>query len=490
MKYILPFKSSDEEKRYLRIKNDRLQRAIISHKKTIKELEEALKKLQRDKTKQQKEIEKLEKEKEKTERERDMYRKMLFKKNKEKKELPTKEGKVTISYGVTKRGGKKGHQGKSRFLPSSPADSTERVFFIHCPDCHQPLKRTTSVDNHIVEDIPELQTTPMIVTCYQKERQWCSNCQREVVATAPNEIPGSRFGIHLIVYVMILKYGCKMSFEAIALLLFQTYTLSISTGALIQILHRAREYLGEKYDTIRDGVRGSPVKHADETGWRVDGVNSWVWAFLTKKEVYLTIEESRGGGIPKRELEGTHTDDVLVRDDYAGYKKLPLQHQSCWAHLLRKSHEAVEEKGASKEVKFLHKVLKQLFETLQHTIQQPFDKTMRERIYQESWKILTVIIATTYTSDDARDIQTRIRNQGKNLLTALLYEDVPLTNNLAERSLRPLVVQRKVSGGSRSWKGAKTTAVNMSVYQTIQLQNLPLVSTLQEYLLAGVTGKR
>jgi len=76
-----------------------------------------------------------------------------------------------------------------------------------------------------------------------------------------------------------------MSYDGITLLLFHTYTLRISPGALIQILYRAKEYLGWKYDLIQDAVRASPVKHADETGWRVDGITSWVWAFLTKKEV-------------------------------------------------------------------------------------------------------------------------------------------------------------------------------------------------------------
>jgi transposase len=488
MSILLPLKSSDEEKRLLRITNDRLHRAILSHKKTITELEEELRKIRQQNTEQQEEIKRLKREKEKAEKQRDRYRKMLFKKNKEKKELLGKDDQNTLLTTTTKRGGKKGHRGRSRSLPSVTVDTIQRVFFTHCPDCHQPLKRTESLDTHTVEDIPQAQTTPVIVTRFEKERQWCGNCHKEVVACAPNEVPGSRFGIHVIVSIMILKYGCKMSYSAITLLLFQTYTLVISQGALIQILTRAREYLGWKYDLIRDAVRASPVKHADETGWRVDGINSWVWAFLTTKEVYLTIEETRGGGIPKRELEGMHHEDVLVRDDYKGYQKLLCQHQSCWAHLLRKSHEAVEEKEASVEMKELHSILKRLFVLLQESLKKPV--AQRKALYDHAWSILANIIIATYTNTDAKEIQTRIRNQGKNLLTALLYENVPLTNNLAERSLRPLVVQRKMSGGSRSWEGAKTTAINTSVYQTIQLQNLPLAATLQEFLLTGATGKR
>ena len=65
------------------------------------------------------------------------------------------------------------------------------------------------------------------------------------------------------------------------------------------------------------------------------------------------------------------------------------------------------------------------------------------------------IIDKKFQYADVKTIQTRIKNQGKNLLTAVLHDDVPLTNNLAERALRPMVVMRKISGGSKSMTGAK-----------------------------------
>lgn len=285
---------------------------------------------------------------------------------------------------------------------------------------------------------------------------------------------------------MVLKYGAKVSLDSIILLLKQSYHLEVSKGEIILLLHKTRKWLGGTYDQIKLGVRASPIKHADETGWRVEGINSWVWGFMTERQVYLSVEESRGKGIPEEVLKDSSKDDVLIRDDYKGYSKLPLKHQSCWAHLLRKSHEAAKDIAASKEIKQLHQELKEIFVELAAAIEIPFDKVQRQVIYQESWKKISQIINQNYTSLDAQAIQTRIRNQGKNLLTALLHDEVPLTNNLAERSLRKIVVIRKISGGSRSWEGARTTAVNMSVYQTIQAQNLPLIPTLKEYLLSGI----
>lgn len=484
------FNSTDNEKRYLKTSNEQLKRALEKRISNQQELETELKKANKEKQLRQEEIERLKVEMEKLRKERDMYRKMLFKENIKSQSLPGKDqGEQADRFTLpdkSKRGARNGHVGHSRKLPPVDPDLVKRAFLTHCPDCHNPLNRTDSIDTHTVEDIPAPSLTPIQVIKYDKERQWCKTCNKEVVATHPEEIPGVRFGLNLIVYIMVLKYGAKVSLDSISLLLEQNYSLKISKGEIISLLHKTKKWLGNQYEQIKLSVRASPVKHADETGWRVMGINSWIWGFMTSKEVYLSVEESRGKGIPEEILKGSHPDDVLIRDDYGGYAKLPLKHQSCWAHLLRKSHEASIDQDASEEIRSLHQILKELFGLLENAIKQPFNTQERKIIHQQAWSTLEGIISQKYTHDDAKSIQVRIKHQGENLLTAILHDDVPLTNNLAERSLRKIVVIRKMSGGSRSWNGAKTTVVNMSVYQTIQLQNLPLIPTLKEYLLSGI----
>lgn len=485
------YQSLDDEKRYLKTANEQLKRSLVKRISNQKDLEKELRRVNREKRSQQQEINKLKEEVEKLRKERDMYRKMLFKENIKPQQFPGKD-KPGLEAGSIfpekyQRGARKGHTGHGKKLPQTSPDKTLRIFLTNCPNCHNKLKRTDSVDSHTVEDIPPPHLTPMQVIKYEKERQWCTTCSKEVVATHPEEIPSVRFGLNLIVYIMVLKYGAKVSLDSITLLLKQSYNLEVSKGEVISLLHKARIWLGSRYDQIKQAVRASPIKHADETGWRVAGINSWLWGFLTKSQVYLSVEESRGKGVAEAVLNGSHPEDVLIRDDYAGYIKLPLKQQSCWAHLLRKSHEAQSDVHASNEVKVLHQDLKELFATLDQTIKQPFNLNSRRAILNLAWDTLSKMIHHPYQAQDARAIQVRIKNQGKNLLTAILCDGVPLTNNLAERSLRKIVVIRKMSGGSRSWLGAKTTAVNMSIYQTIQAQNLPLIPTLKEYLLTGIT---
>lgn len=414
---------------------------------------------------------------------RDMYRGMVFKENKSKK---SKDKKGNLSTKQQKRGRKKGHKGVGRKKPK--ADRYQRVYATHCPCCHKELSRTNSHTTHTVEDIPELLKLHTIVTEYEIERQWCGNCKKEVQAAAPMVLPNSRVGIHLIVTGLLLKYDAHMPINKVVRLFKNLFGIALSEGGFDNILKRAKKLLGTEYEKIRNQVQTSRVKHADETGWRIEGDNNWIWAFASSQSIYYRVEDTRGKGVAEEELKTCHENDILVRDDYSGYKNLPLKHQSCWAHLLRKSHEAASKEDASTEVKRLHKKLTKLYRKLSKTIKKPFDIKQRQQVHSKAWRKLKTIIRKNYTHEDARKIQTRITNQRKKLLTAALHKDVPLTNNHAERQIRHMVTMRKISGGSKTMLGARTHAVNMSMLQTIKLQNKPLVSTLQEFLIKGARG--
>lgn len=490
--YGYTLRSVDEEKRKLRVHISVLKRAVKTFHIKQEEGKERENTLKKENRKKQKHIEQLEKELEEIKRQRDMYRSMIFKENvKDKKDeeasssssslfLPQSKGK--------KRGGQTGHIGHGRRTPLD-IHFFKRAFLGECSECHSPLNRSSSVSTHTVEDIPDLDQVKPIVTQYQIERQWCSTCKKEVTVTPPEVIPGSRLGINLIVWIMTLKYGARVPLDTIVLLLSIQYGISISKGGIINILHRARNWLGPHYEKIKQEIRASSVQHADETGWRIEGINSWVWAFLKKDAVCYQIEESRGKGVPSEFFKDSNPTAVLVRDDYGAYKNLPLTQQSCWAHMLRKSHEAIEQQDVGKEMKVLHEKLKTIYTTLVTETSKPFIQTERQTSYDQLAKNIQLIINTPFTSSDTLRIQTRVRNQNRNLLTAVLYPDVPLTNNHAERNIRPLVVTRKISGGSRSFLGAQTHMTNMSIFQTIKLKNLPLISTLKAHLLQGALGK-
>jgi len=462
------------ELRYLRIRVQTQDRARLTQKSKADRLEKENKEL-RD------QVKKLKEELDKIKKQRDTYKGMIFKAKVVTSSLEDKTER--------RLGGQLGHIGVGRKVPAR-IDKQIRVFLNSCPHCSTPLKRSDTFETHTVEDIPNFEVTKTVVTKYKSERQWCSNCHKEVVGKPTQVISHSKLGLNLIIQILIFKYVCRMSLEVMVSTLFQTYGVKITEGGIIDILKRTKRWLGQiEYGRLLASIRSSPIKHADETGWRIKGINGWLWAFLTKTEVYYTIEETRGKGVAERILSASSKDDVLVRDDYGGYKNLKLNQQSCWAHLLRKSKEETLQKGCSKQMGVLHSNLKQLYQKLEIEISKPFNLEKRIQIHQYYADYLKEITSTKFKAKDAQRIQTRITNQGNNLITALLHDGIPLTNNAAERSIRPAVVIRKISGGSRSDIGAETFAVNFSVIQSIRMRDQPLIPTLQTMILKGTAGE-
>jgi transposase len=226
------------------------------------------------------------------------------------------------------------------------------------------------------------------------------------------------------------------------------------------------------------------MKHADETGWRINGINSWCWLFATPSAAFYTIEETRGKEVPRR-CFGRDPTGVLVRDDCPSYNVLSMPQQSCWSHLLRVSHDAAAKDEASREVVVLHRELSNLFNELDTVTKTRFNKAKRLAAYELYKKRIRAIIVRRYKHKDAQAVQTRIANQDTQLITAILYKDVPLTNNHAERMVRPIVITRKISGGSQSDRGAATHAVNMSVMQTLALKGESFLERITEIIHSG-----
>jgi len=378
-----------------------------------------------------------------------------------------------------KRGGQYGHRGHGRKKPQH-IDQEIHISLTNCPSCDTQLESSDTTHERTVEDIVFPQTTT--VTLYHIAHQWCARCKQEVRGSPPGTLEGFRIGLNLIIWILIQKYRLRLPLNLISESLQKQYGLTLSVGGIQNILHQMKQQFTPQYNTMIATIRKARKKHADETGWRIQGRNVWCWLFATSKTALYTIEETRGKGVPATIL-GEYPRGVLVRDDYGSYEHLDMPQQSCWAHLLRKSREAAVRETASDEAQTLHQELKTMFHNLSKIVATPYRTTHRRRAYTRYEKQLAKIITREYTHDDSCAIQTRMRNQGTNLITAVHHNGVPLTNNHAERQIRPIVVTRKISGGSQSDAGAKTHAVNMSIMQTLSLRKTPFPDGLRTLLM-------
>lgn len=348
-----------------------------------------------------------------------------------------------------KLGKKNGATGYHRPKPNEEYITEEKTFSLkQCPACRNPVGKALDTVIKYQEDIvlkPQKKVTKFTIT-----RHWCGNCETFVKAQDIPEIP--RIGLNVMAYVLYARYRLRLPINKIRQSLKDLHDFTISEGEIVQELHKTKRLFAQDYETIIELVRNADTVYCDETGWRVNGQNWWIWVFTTDQGVRYVVEDTRGKGVAADAL-GEKQDRVLISDFYAAYKNLPGKKQKCWVHLLRDSQYI----GGQ-----IHEDLKEVYQALLKEL----GKKKEERVMHVLKQKLLLIEQKRYKESEAEKLKARIRNYRDELLTCLSYNGVLPENNTAERALRPIVVMRKIFGGSRSLEGAKTHEVNTSVIET------------------------
>ena len=148
-----------------------------------------------------------------------------------------------------------------------------------------------------------------------------------------------RLGVNLISRIATLREEGRLPIRSIQWYLRTVHQLSLSVGAIVSAIHQTAQQAQPAVAGMVDRIRASPVVHADETGWRQNGNNGYVWTFSTPTERYF-LRRGRGKAVVDEAL-GESFSGVLVSDFYAAYHHYDGPKQRCWAHLLRDIHDLV-----------------------------------------------------------------------------------------------------------------------------------------------------
>ncbi len=187
-----------------------------------------------------------------------------------------------------KRGPPFGHKGTSRKRPDR-ADTTILIELDACPHCGGGLKELEDVRVRYEEEIIPI---PLFVIKYIIKQGYCRNCDKIVYPEVPETIGNRHFGIRFLLYIAYLRYVMNLPENKIAALLNDTYNAHVSVGTVVGYLKKAAELFGDEYKRIKKEMRESRFCNYDETGQRVDGMNRWLWAFVSKEMVlYLTSKK-------------------------------------------------------------------------------------------------------------------------------------------------------------------------------------------------------
>jgi transposase len=169
--------------------------------------------------------------------------------------------------------------------------------------------------------------------------RWCGVCGKRHLPKRAKALCGvtvgrHRFGVRLISLIAQMVNVCRMPIRTVKRLLFSLFGVRVSDGGIVALLAAVAKSGRRMYAELQETTRSSSFVHADETGWREDGMNGYLWSFSTPSAHLFVRSPSRGHQVPESVL-GSAYRGTVVSDFYGAYSYHMGSHQRCWVHLLR-----------------------------------------------------------------------------------------------------------------------------------------------------------
>jgi len=302
----------------------------------------------------------------------------------------------------------------------------------------------------------------------------CCDCHRRVQGRHPLQtsdaagVGNVQLGPEALTRAAILNKQMGLSLGHTRQVLSYGFGLEVSRGGLYRALARMAHRAAPTYDGLLETARQAPANRMDETGWKVGGRLQWLHVAVSAQVTVYAILPGRGYEQSVAIL-GAAYDGFLIHDGWAPYYRFGLAfHQSCLAHLLKRCREMTD--IASPAALAFPRAVEDLLET---------SLELRDR-YERGEVCERGLSTATGKLEAQRDrmLETRRRNPANRrlarhleherlwLFTFLRCPGLDATNNVAERAIRGMVIARKVWGGNRTWEGARSQQILVSVLRT------------------------
>ena len=357
-----------------------------------------------------------------------------------------------------------------------------------CPDCGRSLQGGWEhARRQVIEVVLQRRVVDHVIwarRCGVCRKRWLPKLEARELGVQGQR----RFGASVQSLVATLHIGCRVPMRMIGKLMWELFELRVSDGEVVKLLDGLKGAGEPEISRLQEGVRSAEAVCADETGWRQDGENGYLWGFFTAGARFFEYRKSRSAQVPK-EILGEDFGGVVTCDFYAAYNWLGLL-QRCWFHLLKDAKELAELNADRPEVVGWVESLQALYEEAKAVAsactELPADCRVRRKERRRLEKLAAQLARPYAKNPDApqRVLAHRILKHLPELFVFVTDPAVPATNNLAERSLRPAVIARKISGGTRSPKGSATRMGLMSLLGTWAAQGKGQLQGCRELLLS------
>ncbi|MCP4272498.1 MAG: IS66 family transposase [Gammaproteobacteria bacterium] len=370
-----------------------------------------------------------------------------------------------------------------RKIPKSKIDKIVRVARGRvCPVHKRKLLSTNMVGEVIITDlVRKPKGITKQITKYWGYKGRCPNC-------SPKHNPPrlkafgkrTKYGDGLRAWVAYQRLTMRLPFRKISQLLEDSFTITIASGGISSLFSsKCSEYrLSEKNSIIR--MMQSEAIHVDETLINIQGKTQYVWVFTDGIHVLFKLTPTRNSSIAHEILKGYK--GVLISDYFSGYDAIECCQQKCWVHLIRDINEDVRKSPFDLEFESFVISLRELLMPIFNAVEK---YGLKRRNLNKFTKIVEVFYANhvfnkDYQSDITKKYVKRLSRYKQSLFVFLERDSVPWNNNMAERALRHLAVQRKISG-SFTAAGMENYLLLLGVMQTCRFQNKPFL----EFLMSG-----
>ncbi len=392
-----------------------------------------------------------------------------------------------------RRGGQHGHSRHER-TPFAPK-KVDKVWFYEWTDS------SLTADWEPLDEFQTIQQADLVPKLFEvtehRARLYRHRLTGEVVAaTLPDQVMrGGLVGPRLSALIAYQKGACHMSYRVIQTFLKDVLQLDLSTGQLVKIVGKASKALVPCYQEMQAALPACTMVNVDETGHPENGKKLWTWGFHSPGPDGFTcfhIDAARSSEVLKEFLGDTFA-GVVGCDYHSAYRKflndIGASMQFCWAHLIR-------------DVKFLttlpDRVTRSFGEKLLASIKRLFRVWhQRDRMLPDRWERATERVRREVLKvarrpprrKEAQNIANRFRKHGKHYFRFLETDGVEPTNNAMEQRFRFVVIDRKITQGTRGETGRRWCERIWTMLATCAQQGRSAFEFLHQTIIASFTGQ-
>jgi transposase len=392
-------------------------------------------------------------------------------------------------------GGQPGHQGSSLQWSSTPDEVTQRQVE-RCEACQHDLQAVAACgeERRQVVDLP---SPRVVVREYRAEQKQCPHCQHITMATFPAGVQAPiQYGPNVGATAVYLVEQQLLPLARACEVLRDLLGVQMSEGTVWELIKRCAGQLATVEQQIKEALKQAEVIHQDETGLDVGGLRHWMHVTCTPTLTHYHVDKSRGQAALEAIGILPQFTGISIHDGWGSYFLYDCQHAACIVHLLRDLVFLAEEQGAvwAADLKELLLDMKQATEQAREQAKpwlDPLEVVDWEarflELLDEGDRLHPHAVAPPgrrgrCKQSAARNLLDRLRKQQQAVLAFLEDLRVDFDNNLAERDLRMVKVQQKVSGCFRSVAGAQAFSRIRGYLSTLRKQGRPLLSALQATL--------